>query len=258
TQHEVYKGVLIKLGWKDAFEWNLKTDSDKQKVKAEADTWVSYPKKAAPEDQMHFLVKKGQLMVTSPKLTEKDHEFLPEGLGEDIAHYNTYTHRRRFLENKKDPENKGLLSYVREDGRIPAGVNNFGTSTSRSSHRVWVNAAGIGALYGEEIRKCVIAPDGRKLIGIDMKSAQLAIAAFFAKNWDYYEAVAQGQEVTKDETGAELYVGMSAHCHSARNFGMVSQEEFERAVEFQEEKLLHSIALRRGKSKGASFGVIFG
>lgn len=258
TQHEVYKGVLIKLGWKDAFEWNLKTDSDKQKVKAEVDTWVSYPKKAAPQDQMHFLVKKGKLMVTSPKLTEKDHEYLPEGLGEDIAHYNTYTHRRRFLENRKDPENKGLLSYVREDGRIPAGVNNFGTSTSRSSHRVWVNAAGIGALYGEEIRKCIIAPKGRKLIGIDMKSAQLAIAAFFAKNWDYYEAVAQGQEVVKDETGKELYVGMSAHCHSARNFGMVSLEEFERAVAEQEEELLHSIALRRGKSKGASFGVIFG
>ena len=127
-----------------------------------------------------------------------------------------------------------------------------------TSHRVWVNAAGMGSLYGEEIRKCIIAPKGRKLIGIDMKSAQLAIAAFFAKNWEYYEAVAQGQEVEKDETGKELYVGMSAHCHSARNFGMVSQEEFERAVAEQEEELLHSIALRRGKSKGASFGVIFG
>ena len=113
----------------------------------------------------------------------------------------------------------------------------------------------MGSLYGEEIRKCIIAPNGRKLIGIDMKSAQLAIAAFFAKNWEYYEAVAQGQEVEKDETGKELYVGMSAHCHSARNFGMVSQEEFERAVAEQEEELLHSIALRRGKSKGASFGV---
>lgn len=258
TQHEVYKGVLIKLGWKDAFEWNLKKDSDGQKVRAEVDTWVSYPKKAHPSNQMHYLVKRKELIVTSPKLTEKDHEFLPEGLGEDIARYNTYSHRRRFLENKKDPENKGLLSYVREDGRIPAGVNNFGTSTSRSSHRCWVNAPGMGSLYGEEIRKCIIAPQGRKLIGIDMKSAQLAIASFFAKNWDYYEAVASGQEVVKDETGNELYVGMSAHCHSARNFGMVSQEEFERAVSTQEEELIHSISLRRGKSKGASFGVIFG
>ena len=39
---------------------------------------------------------------------------------------------------------------------------------------------------------------------------------------------------------------------------MVSEAEFIKAVEEQEEALLHSIALRRGKSKGASFGVIFG
>ena len=132
TQHEVYKGVLIKLGWKDAFEWNLKKDSDKQTVRAEEDMWVSYPKKAHPDNQMHVLVKRGQAVLTSPKLTEEDHEYLPEGLGKQIADYNSYSHRRRFLENKKDPENKGLLSYVRDDERIPAGVNNFGTSTSRS------------------------------------------------------------------------------------------------------------------------------
>lgn len=258
TQHEVVKGMLIKLGLKEVEEWNLKKDENGQIVRAERDLVVSYPKKAAPENQMHFHVKKGEAVVTSPKISEKDCESLPEGLGQKIAEYNTTVHRRRFLLNPKDPEEKGLLAHLREDNRLPCGVNNFQTATSRSSHRIWVNAAGEGALYGEEIRMSLIAPKGRKLVGADMKSAQLAIAAYYAKNSTYYNAVASGQEVIKKEDGSEYYVGESAHCFSARAFDLVSQEEWREAVETQDSELLHSIMLRRKKSKGASFGVIFG
>lgn len=258
TQHEVVKGYLIALGWKEADEWNLKKDKDKQIVKAEVDTVVSYPTKAVPENQMHFKVKKGEALVTSPKLTEKDHDSLPEGVGKDIAEYNTYMHRRRFLLNFKDPDEKGLLAYVREDGRIPCRVNNFMTETGRSSQGVWVNAPSESALFGEEIRKSIIAPEGRVVVGADMKSAQLAIAAYYAKNSTYYNAVASGNEVVKDPQGNEVYVGESAHCFSARAFDIVSHLEWQDAVDKQNPDLLHSIALRRKKSKGASFGVIFG
>ncbi len=258
TQHEVVKGMLIKGGLKQVAEWNDKTDSNGTKVRAEYDMVVSYPPKAAYENQMHKKVKKRQVIPTSPKIGEKDYENIEGGLGKDIGEYNTTVHRRRFISNVKDPEHKGLLAYVREDGRLPAGVNNFATATSRGSHRVWVNAAGEGALLGEEIRSILIAEEGMRLVGADMKSAQLAIAAFFAKNSEYYEAVASGQEVVKDETGKEVYVGQSAHCHSARNFGLVSDAEFKLAIETQDPELLHSIALRRKKSKGSSFGVIFG
>lgn len=259
TQHDVVKRYLIRYaGLKRVEEWNFKKDKDGQMVRAEESMVVSYPPKAAPEHQLHYRVKKREPIVTSPKLGEKDYEQLTGDIGKEIGEYNTTMHRRRFLSNPKDPDNKGILSYVREDERIPAGVNNFGTSTSRASHRVWVNAAGEGALLGEDIRKVIIAEEGYKLVGADMKSAQLAIAAYYANNYEYYGAVASGQEVVKDETGKEIYVGMSAHCHSARNFGLVSQEEFKKAVETQEEDLLHSIALRRKGSKGGSFGVIFG
>jgi hypothetical protein len=258
TQHEVVKGFLIRLGWKSADEWNLKKDSEGSFVKADKYTEVRYPKKAHRNDQMVFKVKAGEIMVTSPKLSEKDYEQLPEGVGKQIAEYNTYMHRRRFLSNPKDPENKGILSAVREDSRMPCGVNVFGCATSRSTHQNWVNPPGVGALYGEEIRKCVIAPKGKKLVGADMKSAQLAIASFYAKNYDYYSAVASGQEEVKDSEGNDVYVGESAHCFSARAFGMVSQEEWKEAVSQQDHTLIHSIALRRKKSKGASFGVIFG
>jgi hypothetical protein len=93
----VVKGFLIKLGWKDADEWNLKKDVHGSYIKAEEDMELRWPKKAHPDNQLIKVVKKGELLVTSPKLTDDDYEQLPEGLGKKIAEYNTYKHRRNFL-----------------------------------------------------------------------------------------------------------------------------------------------------------------
>lgn len=254
NQSDVVKGFLIRLGWSDAEDWNLKTDFNDDYIKVEKDTEVRWPEKAAPEHQMVKVVKKGEYMVSSPKLSDEDYEQLPEGLGKKVAEYNTYQHRRRFLENKDDPENKGLLSYVRPDGRIPAGVNNFATRSGRGAQRVWVNAPSDGALYGKEIRQCAIAEEGNVLIGVDMKSAQLSIAAYYANNWDYYNSVASGKEFEEDGT----YVGQTAHCVNARMFGMVTEEQYQKALETQDKELIHYITLQRKGSKGGSFAVIFG
>lgn len=254
SQSEVVKSFLIKLGWKDAEEWNLKTDFEDNKIKVEKDTWVMWPPKAHPDNQMKKLIRKGGLLVSSPKLSEEDYTQLPEGIGKKIAEYNTYVHRRNFLENKDDPENKGILSYLDENNRIPAGLNNFATRSSRSAQRIWVNAPSESALYGEEIRKCIIAPEGRKLVGIDMKSAQLSIAAYYANNYEYYNDVATGQE--NDSEGN--YVGKSAHCVNARMFGLVTEEEWLRAVDTQDTDLIHRITLIRKNSKGGSFATLFG
>lgn len=254
TQHEVVKGFLIKLGWKDAEEWNLKKDVHGSYVKAEEDMEVRWPKKAHPDNQLVKSIKKGELLVTSPKLTDDDYEQLPEGLGKKIAEYNTYKHRRNFLENIKDPENKGILSYVREDGRIPAGVNNFATRSGRGAQRIWVNAPSESALYGKEIRKLLIPDDGKVFLGIDMKSAQLSIAAYYANNWEYYNNVASGIEFDADGK----YVGQTAHCVNTRMLGMVSEEEWKEAVRSQDSKLIEKLSLKRKKSKGGSFSIIFG
>lgn len=131
TQDEVVKRFLITLGWKDAEEWNLAKDFDGNFVKVEVDTEVRWPKKASPENQMVKIVKKGEYLVSTPKLSEDDYNQLPEGIGKKIAEYNTYQHRRRFISNPKDPEEKGLLAYLRPDGRIPCGINNFATRTGR-------------------------------------------------------------------------------------------------------------------------------
>lgn len=235
SQHAVVKDFLLSLGWKPT-EYNYKKD----------------PKGGFMRDE------RGKLIPTTPKLTEDSFDSLPEGVGKDIANYNTYSHRRKFIANPTD-HSKGLLNQVRPDGRVSCGINNFGTSTGRSSHSNWVNAAGVGALYGDKIRKIIrVHSDDRRLVGADMKSAQLSIAAYYANNYDYYIAVADGQEVIKDESGKEIYIGQSGHCVNARAFGLVTEEEWKLACETQDHDLLHSIMLRRGKSKGGTFATLFG
>lgn len=258
TQHDVVKGFLIKEGIKFAEEWNDKTDADGNFVKAEQDMEVRYPPKARSEHQMVLQIKKGDNVKTSPKFGEKEYEQLESEDGKNVGLYNTLVHRRRYLQNLKDPENKGLLSYVREDGRVPAGVNNFNTATGRSSHRVIVNLPADGAVFGKEMRECIIADEGKELVGIDQKSSQLSICAFVTNNTDYYEAVATGMEMKNEEDGSETYVGTSAHCVNARYFNLVTREEWEEAVRTQNPDLIHSIVLRRKKSKGLSFASLFG
>lgn len=267
TQHEIVKGMLIKGGISFANEWNLKKDSDGQIMRAEKDTTISYPLKAAPENQMHITVKKGDALFTSPKFSEKEYEQLETEDGKMVGEYNTTMHRRRFLLNPKDPEEKGLIANIREDGRIPCGVMNFSTATGRSAHKVWVNAPGAGALYGEEVRRCIIAPKGKKLVSSDMNSAQLSIAAYYANNYDYFKAVCYGQEFKVDDKGNEIihpdtgkpwFIGESGHCVNSRAFELISEEEWKTAVEKQDQDLIHSMGLRRKKSKAGTFGTIFG
>ena len=267
TQHEVVKGELIKAGIKYALEWNFKKDSNKQIMKAEKDMVVSYPPKASYENQLHYEIKKGEPIVSSPKFGDKEMEQLEDDFGKQIAEYNTTMHRRRFLLNPKDPEEKGLIANIRDDGRLPCGVGNFMTATGRAAHRVWVNAAGAGSLYGEEIRRCIIASEGKKLVSSDMNSAQLSIAAYYANNYDYFKAVCYGQEFKVDDKGNEIlhpetgqpwFIGESGHCVNSRAFELISEEEWKRAVEQQDQDLIHSMGLRRKKSKAGTFGTIFG
>lgn len=267
TQHEVTKGFLIREGIKWAEEWNFKKDSAKQMVKATQDMVVSYPPKAAPEYQIHYKIKKGEPVVTSPKFGEKEYEQLDTEIGKKIGLYNTLVHRRRFFSNPLDPDNKGILSGVREDGRIPCGVNNFATSTGRSSHRLWVNAAGAGSVYGEEVRKIIVASEGKVLVSVDQNSAQLSIAGYYANNYEYFTAVSSGNEFKTDESGVEVlhpetgkpwYIGESGHCVNARAFGLITHEEWQEAVTTQNQELIHRLGLIRKYSKGGSFATIFG
>lgn len=258
SQHEIVKGYLIKEGISWAKEWNFKK-IDKQFVRAESDMEVRYPHNADPRFQMVYEVKKGEPIVSSPKFGESEYEQLGEDaeVGRKIAKYNTYMHRRRFLSNPKDPEDRGVMAYVREDGRVPCGLGNFMTSSGRSNQRVIVNLPSTKALFGKEMRSIIIAPKGKKLVGADQKSSQLSIAAFISNNEHYYNAVASGQQNIDNEDGTKHYLGESAHCVNARGFGLVSDADWRRAVETQDPDLIAEITMMRDKyAKALAFACV--
>lgn len=108
------------------------------------------------------------------------------------------------------------------------------------------------------MRKCIIAEEGKELVGVDQKSSQLSIAAFVTNNTQYYDAVAKGVEFENDEEGKPIYKGTSAHCLNARYFNLVTKDEWQEAINTQDPDLIHDIVLRRKKSKGLSFASLFG
>ena len=258
SQHEIVKGVLIKSGITWAEDWNLAKDVNGDVIKVDQDTIAYYPKKAHPNHQISKELKKGDALVTSPKFGDNEMEQVEGELGKQIKEYNTIMHRRRYLSNDKDPENKGILAMIRPDGRVPAGVNNFNTATGRGSHRNIVNLPSDSAFLGYEMRKCIIADEGKELVGVDQKSSQLSIAAFVTNNEQYYDAVAKGIEFKNEEDGSQTYVGTSAHCLNARYFNLVTKDEWQEAVDTQNPDLIHDIVLKRKKSKGLSFASLFG
>tara|TARA_R110000782_G_scaffold75562_8_gene150795 strand:+ start:3674 stop:6178 length:2505 start_codon:yes stop_codon:yes gene_type:complete len=259
TQHEVVKGYLIRYaGLKHVEEWNFKRDSNKQIVRSDCYLTVSYPPKAAPENQLHFKVAAGKPIVTSPKLGENDYQQLTGDIGQKIGKYNTTMHRRRYISNLKDPENKGIISAIRSDGRIPCGVMNYNTSTGRSTHRNIVNLPSEKSLWGKEMRQCLIAPEGKVLVGADQKSSQLQLCAVVTNNTDYFNAVVKGKETIKDEDGKDIYTGSDAHTANAINFNLITREEWQEAIDKQAPDLIHRLSGLRGDAKAPAFSVLFG
>lgn len=66
---------------------------------------------------------------------------------------------------------KGFLSDVDEEGYVQAQVQGL-TNTLRWKHKVCVNLPGVDKPYGEDIRGCLIAPEGYVLVGSDMSSLE--------------------------------------------------------------------------------------
>lgn len=84
---------------------------------------------------------------TSPKITESSLESIGSSdLGRWISWYYTLKHRRNTLENIKDPEGKGLLSFVDPEGMVAADAFTVGTPTFRYRHKPPVKLAGVKPL----------------------------------------------------------------------------------------------------------------
>ena len=78
---------------------------------------------------------------------------------------------------------KGFLENVDEGGYVKAEIQGL-TNTLRFKHKICVNLPGVDKPYGEDIRGCLIAPDGHELLGSDMASLEDRTKQGFMKSYD--------------------------------------------------------------------------
>jgi len=231
TQHAVVKDFLLSQGWKPT-QWNFKKSSDGSLLRDAS----------------------GGLVKSTPKLTEDSFNSIKGGVGQKIAQYNTYMHRRRTFKNEKDVS-KGWVNQLREgSGRIPAGAMAWQTSTGRAAQFGIVNVPSGAALYGAEMRRSWICPEDSKLIAVDMDSAQLRLLANYMDDEGFTEAVLEGEEFDKDHK----YIGTDAHTFNGRFFGLIGDGDWEEARKTQDEGLIKKVGKARKLSKNGIYALLFG
>lgn len=125
---------------------------------------------------------------TSPKITESSLSTVQGDLGDKIRHWVVYQHRKSQIE--------GWLKTVRPDGRIPAEANTLGAVTGRYTHRKIVNVpkASDDVIYGWEMRRCFIVPEGKKLVGCDASGLELRLFADALGREEYIKTVIFGKK----------------------------------------------------------------
>lgn len=109
----------------------------------------------------------------SPKLTEDSFGSASGEVPSLVAKRSILIHRKRMLDSvKKSGEEGGLLSFLRDDGRVEARAITNGTPTARMRHSQVVNVPSVDTLYGAEIRELFRVPTGYVLAGIDAQALE--------------------------------------------------------------------------------------
>jgi hypothetical protein len=148
-------------------------------------------------------MKKPLKVLTNPSFTVGQEKELCPGLeriagsyphAQDIAHWLTYRHRRNSIlgggADVDEEAEKGFLSFVRADGRIPTPADTCGCGTSRFKHRVTANIPRVTSPYGGNMRA---------MFGADMSACyQLGY------DFDSLEAKITGHYIWKYPGGPEL------------------------------------------------------
>jgi hypothetical protein len=127
----------------------------------------------------------GKMVKTSPKLTESSWDSLPGDLGEMIGKYKMMSHRKRSIYNQqKNGKERGALSTVRSDGRVPAQAMTCATPTSRYRHMKTVcNIPRPKSPYGKEIRSLFTVPEDAWMIGVDLSGIEARMMCHYARRF---------------------------------------------------------------------------
>ena len=151
---------------------------------------------------------------TSPKITLSSLESIGSSdLGKWIGRYYTLRHRRNFLQNPKDPENKGLLSFIREDGRVEADANTCGTPTARMRHRppiLNVPKPTWSVPYGIELRSVFICKDPYEMWGSDLSGIEARLLGHFTYSFD-------GGEMARELLAGDIHTKTAVAMGISRN-----------------------------------------
>lgn len=125
---------------------------------------------------------------TSPKISISSLESIDQGdLGRWIKWYLTLKHRRNYLSNIKDPENKGVLSMIDERGRVPADAFTCGTPTARMRHTgaiCNVPKCNRKVLYGCEMRGIYVCYPPYVMMGSDLSGIEARLLGYFTSFFD--------------------------------------------------------------------------
>lgn len=123
---------------------------------------------------------------TSPKMSKDDpFEGINGKVGKLVAKRVQCRQRRGIIE--------GLLTLVRDDGRIASVVNTLAV-TGRATHRNIVNIPKAGSFYGKQMRKMFSSSEGKVLVGTDSDSCQLRMLGGRMGSAAYINAIMTGDK----------------------------------------------------------------
>jgi hypothetical protein len=122
---------------------------------------------------------------TSPKITE-------DSLGNISGTIGTLVMRRVVLSHRRSLT-AGLLSRIRDDGKLGAGCNPCATPTYRANYRVVVNIPRGSSVYGRELRSLFI-PDNHDhvMIGSDAAGLEARMLCHYMDDPDYTDMLLNG------------------------------------------------------------------
>lgn len=155
NSHTQIKSWLEELGWiPETFKTVREEDGSTRKI----------PQVNVKGRDDEDLEKYGTLCLSVHKLIDKHPQV------KNLDGYGKISHRLSVV--------RGMLKAADSNGEVEAGCAGF-TNTLRLKHRVLVNIPSIRVEYGKEIRSCLLARRGKRLIGSDLSSLEDRIKHHF-------------------------------------------------------------------------------
>jgi DNA polymerase I-like protein with 3'-5' exonuclease and polymerase domains len=144
---------------------------------------------------------KGNPQITRDGEPEPNLGKIPALAEANLVKYYLNKHRLGLL--------RGLLKFVREDGRIASEANTHGTITGRFAHRVIANFPSVDTFLGLEIRGLFGAPDGYVQVGSDLSGIEARLLAHYMGDDEFTKAVLYGDIHTDNKEYVQKEFGFT-------------------------------------------------